>query len=542
MTRVSKVGSARFIPFTFVVTFSAQALASPSPPPQQHLDKANTGTRAESPYQRHADARRVTIFTPAFATSVGQRKSINALTGRELMSLRRGVAQMKAWNSAPRGSADFRRSWVYWANMHNHFGSSCSGPVAGTDMGGVQQFTALPGSETDTWCQCQHSNDRFLTWHRMFLWYFERVLQAAAGDPALRLPFWDYASNPNLPAAYRDPTYVNEAGQTVPNPLRVEARTPALNAGTTGLSAGVRTAAGAMPAPGFMQFSVAIEQTPHGAVHCTLARGGCPSGGLMGAVPASALDPIFYAHHTNIDRLYECWLRVNEPARLPTNQAHLNTQFVFVDADGSTPRRRVGDMLRSSELGYTYSRGGDCQTITTEAVVASSAVQPAATEAAAMSGMSFQLAGPTRLERGVTTVPITVPSAMMSTEVVPSAERRYYVVIDGLKFDDPPGVLYNVYLKGDGGRREQIGVINFFNFSPPGKTDHAEHAGSAGHYEFDATDAIKRLAIGAAAQPSLVFEPTTGLADSSLKSAVNQMNQQANVRFESARIEAAGAP
>jgi tyrosinase-like protein len=64
----------------------------------------------------------------------------------------------------------------------------------------------------------EHSNDQFLTWHRMYLWYFERVLQAAAGDPSLRLPFWDYANDPTPPATYRDPTYVNEAGKTVPNP------------------------------------------------------------------------------------------------------------------------------------------------------------------------------------------------------------------------------------------------------------------------------------------------------------------------------------
>ena len=61
-------------------------------------------------------------------TTIGQRKSVNALTANELMSLRRGVAQMMAWNTAPRDSADFRRSWLYWANMHAHFGSELCGP------------------------------------------------------------------------------------------------------------------------------------------------------------------------------------------------------------------------------------------------------------------------------------------------------------------------------------------------------------------------------------------------------------------------------
>jgi len=80
----------------------------------------------------------------------------------------------------------------------------------------------------DIWANCQHGTPWFFAWHRMYLLYFEKQLQAAAGDPTLRLPYWDYATDPTLPAAYRDATYVNEGGTTVPNPLRVEARQPGL--------------------------------------------------------------------------------------------------------------------------------------------------------------------------------------------------------------------------------------------------------------------------------------------------------------------------
>jgi Common central domain of tyrosinase/Polyphenol oxidase middle domain len=469
---------------------------------------------------------------------LGQRKSVNALTASELMSLRRGVAQMMARNNASRDSVDFRRSWVYWANMHAHFGADCGGPMTGSGMAGVQTFTASNASETATWCACEHGNDRFLTWHRMYLWYFERVLQAAAGNPSLRLPYWDYATNPTLPAAYRDPTYVNEAGQTVPNPLRVEARQPGLNAGSAGLSPGVRTASGAMTATSFGLFRSALEQTPHGAVHCALVVGGCPNG-LMGAVPASALDPIFYAHHTNIDRLYECWLRVNEAARLPSDPAHLNTQYTFVDADGSTPQRRVSDMLRLSQLGYAYAEGADCPAVAAVAVAAGGANVSDANPAAAAGEQPIELAGPTRLELGVTTVRLNVPPTArerLSARAAPSAGRRVYVVIEGLTFDVAPGTLYNVYLAGDGGRREQIGAINFFNFTVPRAGAHAGHDSSAGRYTFDATDAVQRLSLDTAAQPSLVFEPTTGLTDSSPEAAAALISPQANVRFDSVRL------
>ena len=38
------------------------------------------------------------------------------------------------------------------------------------------------------------------------------------------------------------------------------------------------------------------------------------------------------------------------------------------------------------------------------------------------------------------------------------------------------------------------------------------------------------------AQPSLIFEPTTGLTGTSAEAVAPQMNAQASVRFESARL------
>ena len=72
--------------------------------------------------------------------------------------------------------------------------------------------------EIATWCTCQHGTIQFLTWHRMYLFYFEQVLQQASGDPNLRLPFWDYETDGHLPPAYRAPTYV-DGGGAKPNRL-----------------------------------------------------------------------------------------------------------------------------------------------------------------------------------------------------------------------------------------------------------------------------------------------------------------------------------
>src|SRR5262249_17493332 len=196
-------------------------------------------------------------------------------------------------------------------------------------------------------------------------------------------------------------------------------------------------------------------------------------GGLMGSVPAAALDPIFYEHHANIDRLYECWLKVNEPARLPSNPTDLNAQFSFVDADGSTVTRRVGDMLKLSQLDYTYAAGGGCPAAPLVAAAEGVSMQGTSASGAmplsASSEKSIATAGQTKLERGVTTVPLTVaPSGLQSLSgtAEPLAGRRVNLVIDGLKYDASPGTLYNVYLV-KGSNRDQVRVINFFNFNLP---------------------------------------------------------------------------
>jgi hypothetical protein len=117
---------------------------------------------------------------------------------------------------------------------------------------------------------------------------------------------------------------------------------------------------------------------------------------------------------------------------------------------------------------------------------------------------------------------------------------RIYVTIEGLQYDEAPGALYNVFLQGAAGRREQIGVINYFNLVPARSGEHASHTGHArtsGSFRFDVTDALKQLDISVDAQLSLIFEPTTGLTGSSAETVASQINPEANVRFESARLE-----
>ena len=105
------------------------------------------------------------------------RPNIRTLSTTQLESLRKGVAAMRAL------PASDRRSWTFQAAIH------------GTDA----------GPPNPLFNQCEHGTLQFFTWHRGYLYYFERILRWAAQDPNLCLPYWDWTADPVLPEPFRVP-------------------------------------------------------------------------------------------------------------------------------------------------------------------------------------------------------------------------------------------------------------------------------------------------------------------------------------------------
>jgi hypothetical protein len=136
---------------------------------------------------------------------------------------------------------------------------------------------------------------------------------------------------------------------------------------------------------------------------------------------------------------------------------------------------------------------------------------------------AVRLAGPTVLRTGATVVAIPAGGALREGR----AGGRPTIVVDGLAFDAPPGVLYELHLQRGDGKRALLGVVNFYNQSAPG---YGGGRASAGTQTFDATEALRRLGGPAAA---LVFEPTTGVSGGPPPRA----NPKARVRFGSIRLE-----
>jgi polyphenol oxidase len=78
----------------------------------------------------------------------------------------------------------------------------------------------------------------------------------------------------------------------------------------------------------------------------------------MGNLSLAARDPIFYAHHCNIDRLWAEFHRLNPVAHAnPTDAEFLIHSFPFFDENKQLVTIRVQDVMDPVPLGFSYRPG-----------------------------------------------------------------------------------------------------------------------------------------------------------------------------------------
>lgn len=230
-----------------------------------------------------------------------------------LASYRKAVKAMQAL------PASDPRSWIYQAAIH---GTTLSPPKT-------------------AWNTCTHGTIFFWSWHRMYLYWFERIARKMSGDPNWALPYWNWSSpsERQLPAAFRDTTSV----------LYTVNRDPAMNDGTGSLPGTDVSFSAAFAFTSFASANGSIQGTPHGDVHVDI-------GGWMGSVPTAGQDPIFYLHHCNIDRLWNLWLAQGGGRADPLGDAAWkSTKFTFFDENGTQLQMTGCEVLRAAQqLNYRY--------------------------------------------------------------------------------------------------------------------------------------------------------------------------------------------
>jgi tyrosinase len=108
---------------------------------------------------------------------------------------------------------------------------------------------------------------------------------------------------------------------------------------------------GGHPPPQSFLFG-ALEETPHNNIHANV--GG--ANGVLANLFVAARDPLFFAHHANVDRLWDSWLALGQGRANPTNDpVWIGKTWTFVDEYARlvtlTPAEGL-DIAR--QLGYAY--------------------------------------------------------------------------------------------------------------------------------------------------------------------------------------------
>jgi hypothetical protein len=235
----------------------------------------------------------------------------------------------------------------------------------------------IHGTPPDTpanawWDQCAHGSHFFPPWHRGYLRWFEKVVQAQIGDDTWALPYWDYSdpNNPNatqIPPEFTVPTRVVN-GVSVANSLFLDATDRPGQPTTddvdivTALSEtlyvddpmqGFGGVTGPEPTHGL------LEQLPHDFVHVDI--GG--DTGLMRTPSLAARDPIFWLHHSNIDRLWEVWRGLRGSIELTAQTgipADVVTEWTSTDftygGSQANVKYSINQLLdlTNTELNYSY--------------------------------------------------------------------------------------------------------------------------------------------------------------------------------------------
>lgn len=441
--------------------------------------------------------------------AVRVRPNIASLSEPQLASLKQGIAAMKAL------PATDPRSWQFQANIHGMLGPATN-PL---------------------FKQCEHNTLQFFTWHRAYLYYFERILREMSGDPALNLPYWDWTTAPALPEPYRLPAAstnplfessrnIND-GSALPSNVVVDDLNNAMTSTT-------------FPPSGFVGFSPSLEGSPHGAVHGLV-------GGLMGSVPTAGNDPIFWLHHCNIDRLWDRWLNLGGGRANPTDAAYLDKMYSFADETGATVTRKVREIISSAVLGYRYD---DTPNPPAVAMAMMMVMPPGARSdekakpilAASSEKSDRKPAAPPSQPLGFKTERVTLhvdqqhaPALKAAAEPARAKPGKILLQIEGLSIADMPSFTYGVYLnlpegnvRAESVKTHYVGTVNFFGHDPQSRKDGHGHADATFSETFDVSEIAARLQKAGQWKPeslSVTLRPVTPVPPRGGEEALNKRSE-----------------
>jgi tyrosinase len=244
----------------------------------------------------------------------------------DIGALREAYSKMQAISGTD------NRSWIYWAEYH-----------------GFNRYDCWHGGRIGNGTHL-YPYDLFLPWHRAYLHYWEHATRDQ-NEEAIP-PWWDWTSVAShaegIPSAYSEP----DVGES-PNPLatgpmpdmpgdpaRQTQRSPSLPGELPEMAAATPSnpsIESLLALESFVDFSSQLQDV-HDFIHGWV-------GGDMGVIGVAAFDPIFWAHHAMIDRIWYLWQLRHGVNNIP-NEYLGKVLAPF----GST----VEQVLDVRQLGYEY--------------------------------------------------------------------------------------------------------------------------------------------------------------------------------------------
>lgn len=417
---------------------------------------------------------------------------------------------------------DNRNSWKFLGAIHGF------DRQLWVEVGLIEAADSVPVDLTNKTFgnQCQHGSWYFLSWHRGYLAAFEAIIadtvKKLTGDD-WALPYWNYldgnaADATNVPAAFLE----DELPDGSPNPLKKYPRRPGLtklqpgprdafslkaleendflvgNDGSIGLGGGITG--------DFVQFarwSGDLEVNPHNTVHRLI--GG--DDGFMADPRLAGLDPIFWLHHCNIDRLWEAWM--NTPAKSMVRDARwlrgpADRSFIMPQIGGANPGFTfVGrDTLRGGSLHPSYDDLTKGTSVTPGAkAMTRVGMGPSDQQKVDIIGANSETVavGGAATETRVDVEPVATAAGVAAMGATEEGKEvsRIYLALESVR-GDAPSPLLHVYVNlptdahPDMHPELHAGSITLFGLNVASEPD-GEHAGNGLGYTLDITELAQRL-------------------------------------------------
>jgi polyphenol oxidase len=272
------------------------------------------------------------------------RKSIFALNAAEIAELRLAFQRLRAL------PASDPRAWLAQASVHCWY---CAG-----DMSTIQ-----PADDV-------HATWAFMPWHRDYLYMLEKILGQLVNDPKFALPYWDWNTAPSPSCTIGSPLqmpppYVPKTVGTATNSLwdcyRKATASSSMDPARVGPAVVSRILTNNNTFDLFFggpATAAALWPGPHGYIHLWVGNQPLlvPPVQDMGVLESASRDPLFWAHHANIDRLWDVWISQHGTPAYPSAFLAQNWTFWNENATSRLIRMTADDAAnRATRLHYQYA-------------------------------------------------------------------------------------------------------------------------------------------------------------------------------------------